>query len=96
MEFRLADRAARDPADLRADSGTVRYELETLLAATERYSKAEVQNDRAGMNVAVGSFAIHCRVLIVFLYGHLDEITAAGKTQGFGKKARENDVFAYD
>lgn len=70
--FRLTHRPARSPADLQADSATVRYDLDMLVETAGWYVEAERRNDVVGMNIAVESFAIHCRAMIQFLFGHLE------------------------
>jgi hypothetical protein len=67
-----------------------------LLDSAERYGEAEAKGDRVGRNIAVESFAVHCRALIVFLFGHLDKLEAQGEDdQGLGRR-EDNDVFAWD
>lgn len=56
MNFRLTNRPARNPADLQADSGTVRYDLDMLVETAGRYVEAEQRKDVVGMNMAVESF----------------------------------------
>jgi hypothetical protein len=95
--FRLTGRTTgRSINDLRADSATVRYELEMLLDTAQRYGKALADGDRVGQNMAVESFAVHCRAMILFLFGHLEGLQAAGETDQRFAGARPNDVFAWD
>lgn len=96
MNFRLASRTRRSQPELQADSGTVRYELSMLLALPQRYAEAEMLKDAEGMNMAVESFALHCRALILFLYGHWEWIEGPGGQQHHFAKAKPNDIFAWD
>jgi hypothetical protein len=82
--------------DLQADSATVRYDLDMLLATADRYGKAEAAGDCAGQNMAVESFAIHCRALILFLFGHVEGLQAVGQSDQRFAGSRPNDVFAWD
>src|SRR5262245_43404854 len=94
MIFRLRSRAPRTQADLRLDSQTLCYEVAMLLGSALRYPAAAPE-DQVARNMAVEAFALHCRALILFLFGHLDEITANGQTARFAPE-RPNDVFAFD
>jgi hypothetical protein len=96
VNFRLNSRPARDPAELRADSGTVRYDLDMLVVTALRYVEAELRKDVVGKNMAVESFAIHCRAMIQFLFGHLEWIERPGKVQERFPPPRPSDVFAHD
>jgi hypothetical protein len=96
MNFRLNNRPARNPVDLQADSATVRYDLDMLVEAAHRYADAEVRKDFVGMNLAVESFAIHCRAMIQFLFGHLERIEGAGNLVVGFSAPRLTDVFAHD
>jgi hypothetical protein len=95
MIFRLNSRPVRIPAELQADSGTVRYDLDMLVETARRYVEAEVK-DVVGRNMAVESFAIHCRAMIQFLFGHLEWIERPGKVQERFPPPRPTDVFAHD
>jgi hypothetical protein len=96
VNFRLTTRPARMPADLQADSATVRYDLDMLFEAAERYVRAEQHRDVVGKNVAVESFAIHCRAIIYFLFGHLDCIERPGGIKDNFSPPRPTDVLAHD
>ncbi len=80
-------------ADLHADSATVRYELE-MLVGVERVLASGPLGDKLVRNALTESFAIHCRSLILFLFGHLNKIVVGG---AFGISSRwSNDVVAWD
>jgi hypothetical protein len=96
VNFRLINRTTPNQADLQADSGTVRYDLDMLVATARRYVEAEQCKDVVGMNMAVESFAIHCRALIQFLFGHLEWIERPGAMQERFPPPRPTDVFAQD
>jgi hypothetical protein len=96
MQFRLINRTARNQADLKADSGTVRYDVDMLIEAAGRCVEAERRKDVVGMNMAVESFAIHCRAVIQFLFGHLEWIERPGPVQERFPPPRPTDVFAHD
>jgi hypothetical protein len=91
----LQKRALRSPAELECDSKTLCYELGMLVGLAQGYSSPAIQAVRIATNAYVESFAVHCRALIFFLFGHLDEITANGRTERFAV-LRENDVLAFD
>jgi hypothetical protein len=97
MKFRFGKRmVGRSISELRADSGTVRYELDMLLETAERYGQPDAKGDTVGKNMAVESFAVHCRALILFLFGHVEGLEAAGyKPEKFGGE-RGSDVYAWD
>jgi hypothetical protein len=97
MKFRLGKRTTgRSIADLQADSGTVRYELDMLLETAKRYTDAEGRRDIVGRNMAVESFAVHCRGLILFLFGHLEGLDAKGEDNQKFNRDRDTDIFAWD
>lgn len=97
LPFRLTTRVTgRSINDLRADSATVRYELDMLLETAQRSSKAMAERDMVGGNMAVESFAVHCRAMILFLFGHLEGLQAAGENDQRFSPAKDNDVFAWD
>jgi hypothetical protein len=97
MKFRLWKRTAgRGTAHLQADSATVRYELDMLLDAAQRYQEADAQRDAVGKNMAVESFAVHCRGLILFLFGHVEGLEAAGQNPERFSGDRDTDIFAWD
>jgi hypothetical protein len=96
VDFRLINRTARNQADLKADSGTVRYDLDMLVETAGRYVEAERRKDVVGMNMSVESFAIHCRAMIQFLFGHLEWIERLGAVQERFPPPRPTDVFAHD
>ena len=91
----LTKRPHRSQSDLQSDSKTLRYELENLVGISQQFSPHWAHTDTIRNNAYVEAFAVHCRALIFFLYGHLDEITANGKTERFSS-LRKNDVIAYD
>lgn len=95
QEEALRKRKPRTPAQLESDSKTVRYELEMLLEIAEEYAKCRSSLSRVVNNVFVESFAVHCRALVHFLYGHLDRIEAGAEKETF-TCSRDNDVLAYD
>jgi hypothetical protein len=84
----------RQPCELHSDSKTVRYELENLVGLAINYSSDGKDNPYRN-NAYVEAFALHCRALIYFLYGHLDEIEANGEKAKFSG-LRDNDVLAWD
>jgi hypothetical protein len=98
MKLRIdpTKRVPRLQSDLQSDSKTLRYELENLVGMAQEYSPLWGKTDPIRNNAYIEAFAVHCRALIFFLYGHLDEITANGKTERFSHNVRDNDVFAYD
>src|SRR6266851_5507250 len=96
MNFRLGKRVGRSIADLRADSGTVRYELDMLLETAKRYSDADAKHDIVGTNTAVESFALHCRALILFLFGHLEGLKAKGEDDQKFNREWDTHIFAWD
>ena len=91
----ISQRPVRSIADLRSDSKTLRYELDMLIQTAMRYSAPVVQADVTSQNARVESFAIHCRALTYFLFGHLDEIDSGNQREGFAKP-RPTDVLAQD
>jgi hypothetical protein len=96
MKFRLSKRAGRSVAELRADSGTIRYELDMLILAAQQNGLADARGDVAGKNMAVESFAAHCRALILFLFGHVEGLEAAGQKPEKFNGVRDSDIFAWD
>jgi hypothetical protein len=92
---RLKKRRSRSPSDLRRDSRTVCYELDNLIAIARQYSPDYAETDRIRNNAYIESFAIHCRALIFFLYGHQGQVAANGRTEGFSLP-RDTDVLAWD
>src|SRR4051812_11801604 len=93
MATRVANRTRRPESELRLDAATVRYDLDMLVVAAIRYGDFHVKADSVGKNMAVESFAIHCRALIDFLYGHDDWNPQSGEKV---KPARRDDVLAWD
>jgi hypothetical protein len=92
-----AKRPSRLRTDLQSDSKTLRYELENLIGMARDYDLSWIKTDPIRNNAYVEAFAVHCRALIYFLYGHLNEIAANGKSAKFsGKEPRDSDVLAYD
>jgi hypothetical protein len=92
-----AKRPPRSRSELRSDSKTLRYELENLVGIADEYSPSwrTTGHDDVRSNAYVEAFAVHCRALIFFLYGHLDEITASAGTERFSM-LRSNDIIAWD
>jgi hypothetical protein len=88
-------RPVRSQIELQSDSKTLRYELDMLVGLAERFSSLSDKADRVARNAYIESFAVHCRALIFFLFGHLNEITANGKTERFARE-RSTDVLALD
>jgi len=85
-------RPNRSQTELRDDSKTVRYEFEMLIGTAQLCgtSTSAVVN-----NALLESFALHCRALIQFFFGHLPNITGTrGKIVGMA--SRDNDVLAVD
>jgi hypothetical protein len=96
VNSRLTNRTVRNQAHLQADSGTVRYDLDMLVETAGRFVEAERRKDVVGVNMAVESFAIHCRAMIQFLFGHLEWIERPGTVQERFPPSRPTDVFARD
>jgi hypothetical protein len=96
MEMRreLSGRQSRSQTELQCDAKTVRYELNMLLSIADAYAGTP-ETATVQRNALVESFAIHCRAMLFFLFGHLDEIVANGVREGFAKP-REGDVLAFD
>jgi hypothetical protein len=91
----LNDRPRRPQSDLRSDSKTLRYELDMLIRLAHGFYAPTVQASWISRNAFIESFAVHCRALIFFLFGHLEEVTINGETHRFGG-LRDNDVIALD
>jgi len=89
----IAARAALNESDLQEDSRTVAYECTMLVAAARLANVAAPES--AERNAFIESFAVHCRNLIYFLYGHLDEIAVGGQSAGLSPP-RSNDILATD
>jgi hypothetical protein len=66
-----------------------------LFATAGRYVEAEQRTDIVGMNMAVESFAIHCRTMIQFLFGHMEWIERPGATKE-RFSPRPTDLLAHD
>lgn len=96
MTPRLLSRVTRNQADLRADSATVRYDLDMLFATVLRYVEFNENEDIIGMNMAIESFAIHCRAMIHFLFGHMDWIGRQSAVQERLPIPRPTDLLAHD
>ncbi len=88
-------RPPRSQSELQSDSKTLRYELENLVGIAQQFFPQWVDTDPIRNNAYIEAFAVHCRALIFFLYGHLEGITALGKPERFSA-LRKNDVIAYD
>lgn len=58
------------PIPVRRHCVTGSYEFKALYACAANLRLQHVQQDPASTNAHVESFAIHCRVLISFLFGH--------------------------
>jgi hypothetical protein len=84
----------RLPAEFESDLKTVQYEPEMLLAIG-KYATLDSSLPRELKNACVESFALHCRALILLLYGHLDKIEANGEVEKFAPR-RDTDVLAVD
>jgi hypothetical protein len=95
MQIDPTKRPSRSLPDLHSDSKTVRYELENLIGIATEFSPDWADKNLIRNNAYIEAFAIHCRALILFIYGHLDGIAANGKTSRF-PGIRDNDVVAYD
>jgi hypothetical protein len=85
----------RQPSELRDDSKTLRYELEMLIRLARGYPSPDIQNNRISRNAYIESFAVHCRALIFFLFGHEESMTVNSQTERFGG-LRPDDVIAFD
>ncbi len=81
--------------DLRSDSKTLRYEVETLFGSVVEHSHHDLDEHVVVRNACIESFAIHCRGLIYFFYGHLDEIEGCQRIERLSR-LRNNDVIACD
>jgi len=90
----LSTRQPFKRTELHSDSKTVRYELVTLVSLEHELTRPNVQDNVTLSNAAIESFAVHYRGLLLFLYGHLDEITANGSTERFS--LRPSDVLGWD
>ena len=88
-------RIVRPNVDLQADSKTIAYELRMLLAAASEFAAAENRLSNQCKNALIESFAIHCRALIFFLYGHLDEIECNRVSERLGP-LKDTDILATD
>lgn len=91
----ISSRPNRSQAELWSDSKTVRYELDMLLSNADAYAQIAETSAVVLKNALVESFAVHCRAMIFFLFGHLDGIAANGVSEGFAKP-RSTDVLAVD
>lgn len=91
----LSRRPRRSQDDLRSDSKTVRYELEMLLAVVESYANVNLSSQVVLKNALIESFALHCRAMIFFLFGHLNTMVAGDDNEKFGS-LQPTDVLAYD
>ncbi len=95
LRIDLTKRLSRLQSDLQSDSKTLRYELDQLVGVAQGFSNPSVHADRIASNAYIESFAVHCRALIYFLFGHLEEITANGKSERFAA-LRDSDIVAFD
>ncbi len=97
MKLRInsTKRLPRLQSDLQSDSKTLRYELENLVRLALEHSPSWAKSEPVRNNAYIEAFAVHCRALIFFLYGHLDQITSNGVTQRFSA-LRDTDVLAHD
>ncbi len=91
----LKTRRAFTPTELQSHSKTVRHELVTLVGIEERFSRPGFPDDVIAKNALIESFAMHSRALVVFLFGHLDQITVNYVTERFSA-LRVNDILAWD
>jgi hypothetical protein len=85
----------RLPHELQSDSRTIRYDLETLVGIALDYSPDWARTDIIRNNVYVEAFAVHCRALVFFFYGHMQEIATLHESERFSP-VRDNDVIACD
>lgn len=56
--------------DLQRDSKTVLYEFKTMHQIATNLNRKDVRQDPTSSNAHIESFGIHCRAIIVFLFGH--------------------------
>ena len=90
----MKPRRTRTQAELQSDSKTVRYELRNLTGTAMRFSSLPVTADDIDNNAYLESFAMHCRQLILFLFGHRSTIAANGQKATLA--ARNSDPIAID
>jgi hypothetical protein len=91
----LGNRPERSRIELQIDSRTLRYELGMLIRLAQEFYSRDVLANPIASNAFIESFAVHCRALIHFLFGHLEEATVQGEKLRFGG-LRPTDVIAYD
>jgi hypothetical protein len=91
----LEDRPSRSQANLQGDSRTLHYELGMLIQLARGFDTPDIQKNRIVKNAFIESFAIHCRALIFFLFGHWKERTVNGEILRF-IYLNSNDVIAFD
>jgi hypothetical protein len=91
----LEGRPSRSQANLQGDSRTLHYELGMLIQLARGFDTPDIQKNRIVKNAFIESFAIHCRALIFFLFGHWKERTVNGEILRF-IYLNSNDVIAFD
>ena len=79
-------RPTRSQSELQSDSKTLRYEIENLVGIAEAYSPIWFDADRIRNNAYIAAFALHCRALIFFLFGHQGEIAANGSCRAASRR----------
>jgi hypothetical protein len=94
LQKNLQDRPRRFQAELQSDSKTLHYDLDQLIGLAQRFESPDIQSDRIRSNAFIESFAVRCRALILFLFGHWKKVIVNGETVGFS--LRENDILAFD
>jgi hypothetical protein len=84
----------RKPTELHHDSETLHYEFDMLVHLARGFSALD-NKDRLSRNAYLESFAVHCRALIFFLFGHDPLMTANGQLENFSG-VQDSDVMAFD
>ncbi len=87
-------RPRRSAEDLRADSATLRYEIETFVDLALEFDPEWESSPPTRNNAYVESFALRCRSLIFFLFGHSGKITSPTDSENLN--VRPDDVLARD
>jgi hypothetical protein len=88
----MKTRPKRLTQELCDDSKTLRYEFEMLIGTSQlcgTFANTVVNN------AIMESFALHCRALIQFFFGHLAYLTGT-RGKPIGMSTRDNDVLAVD
>jgi len=86
--------AMRSASDNQRDSETLRYEVENLTGLTNLLEQEWGALDVALKNASIESFAIRCRSLLFFLYGHLGKLGMDGDEDKL--TIRHSDVIGID